>query len=115
MFIRPQHFQLQDAYFHSLLHKQPSVLGPFRYGFTRLAINDHLLVQGKVSLVTASGHLEEGIPFSCPDQDKLPNAKSIPEGAKDQLVYLCITSLLYFPPTIIWAQDPSDLCLSPQK
>ena len=66
------------------------MLGPFRYGFTRIAINEHLLVQGKVSLVAACGHLEEGVSFSCPDQDQLPNARSIPEGVSGQLIYLCI-------------------------
>jgi type VI secretion system protein ImpJ len=90
MFIRPQHFQQHDRYIHALVSKQPNSLAPYHYGFRELSLNEALLDQGKVALLSANGLFQDGSFFFIPQQDCTPAPLSIPDGVNQTRVYLCV-------------------------
>lgn len=91
MFVRPQHFQLQDQYIQGLIAMQPSVLGQYRYGFSQVQMNEQLLEQRKIALLSARGVLADATVFCMPEQDNAPLPLVVDESVKDQRVYLCFS------------------------
>jgi type VI secretion system protein ImpJ len=76
-FLTPQHLQMQDRYVEDSLHFQIGALN-FRYwGFSRLQIDEHKLVEGQFSITSAEGILPDGLPFSVPDSDPAPASRNI--------------------------------------
>lgn len=90
MFLRAQHFQQQDRWTAHDLARGLSSLRPYAWGFLELALARDLLASGRIGLSAASGIFEDGTRFSAPDEGLLPPPLTVPDSARDVLVYLAI-------------------------
>lgn len=90
MFLRPQHFQQQEAFFHSLVNSRVDSLGGLGYGFSSCVINEPLLSQGKFALVEAKGLFPDGSFFSVPSKEPSPPPLLLNEEANGQMIYLAV-------------------------
>jgi type VI secretion system protein ImpJ len=88
LFLRPHHFQQQERFFESLIDSRLAPLHNFSWGFTRLAIDESMLLQGKLALAAAEGILPDGTPFSVPSDGAQLSPMDVPEGIRDETVYL---------------------------
>ncbi|UFN47772.1 type VI secretion system baseplate subunit TssK [Roseomonas sp. OT10] len=87
MFLRAQHFQQQDRHFEHLLQSRAAPLRPHPWGVTEVSLDRDLLAAGKFA-VTAAGILEDGTPFAIPATADPPVPLDLPEGTRNQIVYL---------------------------
>jgi type VI secretion system protein ImpJ len=76
-FLTPQHLQLQDRFFESVLEFKLSSLRFSPWGFAELKIDHEALAAGNLSLARAVGLFPDGLPFEIPDSDAAPGARSI--------------------------------------
>ncbi|MCM8738883.1 type VI secretion system baseplate subunit TssK [Azospirillum sp. A1-3] len=90
MFILPQHFQQADRYVEHLVRARVGNLRPFPWGVSRLEINRDLLTTGRFALIRCSGVLEDGTPFSIPEDAPPPPAIELPENIRDCMVFLTL-------------------------
>lgn len=88
LFLRPHHFQQQERYLESLIEARLGPLMSAGYGFLRLSIDNALLLQGKFALESAEGIMQDGTPFEVPSDTTRLSPMDVPEGARDQIVYL---------------------------
>lgn len=90
MFLRAQHFQQQDRYLEHLVQDRAAPLHPHPWGVTEIALDRDLLAAGKFSLSSIAGVMQDGTPFSVPGTADLPEPLDLPEGTRNQVVYLCL-------------------------
>ncbi|NWB44985.1 type VI secretion system baseplate subunit TssK [Pseudomonas gingeri] len=90
MFIGTQHFQQHDRYLENLIDARSRPLAVGAWGFSELLIDQGLLAQGKLAIVSARGLLPDGTPFNIPHDDLAPSPLSIDESLRDGLVYLAL-------------------------
>ncbi|RJT29462.1 type VI secretion system baseplate subunit TssK [Mesorhizobium waimense] len=90
LFLRPQHFQQNDRYVEKLLRGRTAALHGYGWGITELRINRELLALGKIAVETACGVLEDGTPFSIPDDANQPTPYDVPEYLRDSLIHLAV-------------------------
>ncbi len=90
LFLQPQHFQQYDRYVEKLVRGEVSGLRPYAWGVRELTINNDLLTLGKFALTTCNGVLEDGTPFSLPDDADHPPPLEVPENTRDCIVYLTL-------------------------
>ncbi len=91
LFVKPHHFQQNTRWTESLVQKVTKAIQPNCFGLLHYKVNEEMLAQGKVSLVSASGIMPDGTPFDLPTDDEPPAALEIDEGfTANELVYLCI-------------------------
>lgn len=88
MFLRAQHFQQQDRYHEHQLQARTAPLRPHPWGLTELSLDRDLLAAGKFALASAAGVLEDGTPFAIPGSADQPLPLDLPEGTRNQIVYL---------------------------
>jgi type VI secretion system protein ImpJ len=72
LFLRPQHFQQSDRYIDKLVRSRVAALRPYPWGLTGLKLNRDMLALGKFAVDEAHGVLEDGTPFSIPDDADHP-------------------------------------------
>ncbi len=77
MYLGPHHFQTQSRFYEEVTHFDISSLWFEPYGFVGVELDAEALRSGTVSLVHARGLFEDGLPFSIPEDDPLPPARSI--------------------------------------
>lgn len=90
MFLRTQHFQQQDRYFEHRLQARVAPLRPHPWGFVELSLDRDLLAAGKFAVASCSGVFEDGTPFAIPGTADQPTPIDLPEGARNQVVYLAM-------------------------
>lgn len=90
MFVLPQHFQQADRYVERLVRARVAALRSFPWGLTGLEINRNLLATGQFAVTRCSGVLEDGTPFSIPDDASPPPAFDVPENTRDCIIYLTL-------------------------
>jgi type VI secretion system protein ImpJ len=90
MFLRPQHFQQQEHYLEFFSHARAMAGESYFWGFRELEIDMEALALGKIVLNKAIGIFPDGMPFSLPGVDALPEPLEIPPGLKNQRVFLCL-------------------------
>jgi type VI secretion system protein ImpJ len=88
LFLRPHHFQQQERFFEALIDSRLEPLLGYAYGFKKLAIDQPLLMQGKLALLAADGLLPDGTPFSLPSEATQLAPMDVAEGVRDETVYL---------------------------
>lgn len=88
LFLRSHHFQQQERYFESLVDARILPLAPLAYGFSSLAMERSLLVQGKVQISEAAGVLPDGTPFECPSKAVHALPFDVPENGRDITLHL---------------------------
>ncbi len=85
MFLTPHHFQQWDRYHENLLSERLQPLIPFEWGVSELSIDRDGLANGSFTLLSFRGILPDGLVIRTPDQDLLPETRSLLE---------------FFPPTM---------------
>jgi type VI secretion system protein ImpJ len=106
LFLRPHHFQQQERYLEALIDSRLEPLHCSGYGFSRLTIDGPLLLQGKLALTAAQGLLPDGTSFDVPSYAAQLNPLDVPEGVRDELVYL--SAVLRRPGSKTMVLEPGD-------
>src|ERR1043166_396601 len=88
LFLRPQHFQQSDRYFEKLVRSRVAALRPYPWGITDLKLNRDMLSLGKFAILEARGVLEDGTPFSIPDEANHPVPLELGDNTRRAVVYL---------------------------
>jgi type VI secretion system protein ImpJ len=76
-FLRPQHFQLQDAYHEWRLAEVGSSLHPYAWGLRKLSIDIDALSTGVLRIEHLQAILPDGEVFNAPQEDPLPPPVSL--------------------------------------
>jgi type VI secretion system protein ImpJ len=79
LFLRPQHFQRQDAYHESRLVEQSRALHPYAWGLIQCAVDVDALSHGMLRLQTLQAILPDGDQIRAPELDALPPPVSLDE------------------------------------
>ncbi len=90
MFLQTQHFQQSDRYVERLVRGRVDGIRAYSWGMQDLQINRDLLTTGKFALSVGRGILEDGTPFSIPDDTNHPPPLDLPENTRDCIVYLAL-------------------------
>jgi type VI secretion system protein ImpJ len=90
MFLRAQHFQQQDRYLTQLTRAGLLAAHPYPWGVSEMAIDRDLLASGRFALAAANGLFEDGTPFSIPGETDHPTALDLPDGTRNEVVYLAV-------------------------
>lgn len=90
MFLRTQHFQQADRYLERLVRGSMAGLRPYAWGITELQINRELLATGKFAISACRGIMEDGTPFSIPEDADHPPPLDLPENTRNCVVYLAL-------------------------
>jgi type VI secretion system protein ImpJ len=90
MFLRPQHFQQFDRYVEKLVRGRVEGVRSHAWGIIDVQLNRDLLAIGKFAVVTCRGILEDGTPFSIPEDADHPPPLELPENTRDCIVYLVL-------------------------
>jgi type VI secretion system protein ImpJ len=90
LFLRPQHFQQSDRYHEKLVRSRVAALRPYSWGITELKLNIDMLGLGKFAVDEARGVLEDGTPFSVPEDADHPAPLDVPENTRNAIVYLAL-------------------------
>lgn len=90
LFLKPQHLQQNDRYLENLSLRRWASSHGHAWGFTEFAINRDMLKLGKIAVASASGVMEDGTPFSIPDEASHPPPFEPPPGIRNSLIYLAI-------------------------
>lgn len=72
LFLRPQHFQQQDAYHEARLAQMASTLHPYAWGVKQLKVDTEALQTGVLRLTELQLVLPDGELFNAPAEDELP-------------------------------------------
>src|SRR5262249_49946271 len=90
LFLRPQHFQQFDRYIEKLVRSRVAALRPYPWGITELKLKREMLALGKFAIEEAHGVLEDGTPFSIPDDADHPPPLDVPETTRNRVVFLTL-------------------------
>ena len=93
LFLRPQHFQRQDAYHEARLQDLARSLHPYPWGVRRISFDTRSLATGTLRILDASAVFPDGESYDAPSHDALPDAvalSSLPEGVQSSTVYLAL-------------------------
>ncbi|MCP5232701.1 MAG: type VI secretion system baseplate subunit TssK [Zoogloeaceae bacterium] len=99
LFLRPQHFQQQDAYHEARQRELLFAAQPFAYGVSELDIDRDALRSGVLRLRRIDVRLPDGERYNAPDMDLLPIEATIDElapGKADCVVDLAINPIRSF-------------------
>ena len=79
-FLTPQHLQLQDRFFESVLEFKLGALKYCPWGFAELQIDHEALSAGNLALTRAVGLFPDGLAFDIPDSDAAPGERRIEQS-----------------------------------
>lgn len=88
MFISTQHFQQHDRYLEHLVDARSRPLSAAAWGFSELLLDQGLLAQGKLAILSARGLLPDGTPFDIPRDDLPPAPLEVSDELRDGVIYL---------------------------
>ncbi len=88
MFITTQHFQQHDRYLEHLVDARSRPLSAAAWGFSELLLDQGLLAQGKLAILSARGLLPDGTPFDIPRDDLPPAPLEVPDELRDGIIHL---------------------------
>ena len=78
--LTPQHLQLQDRFFESVLEFKLGALKYCPWGFAELQIDHQALSAGNLALARAVGLFPDGLAFEIPDSDAAPGERRIEQS-----------------------------------
>src|SRR6266851_1926204 len=90
MFLRAQHFQQFDRYVEKLVRGRVDGVRSHAWGVIDVQINRDLLAIGKFAMISCRGILDDGTPFSIPEDADHPPPLELPENTRDCIVYLTL-------------------------
>ena len=95
-FLRPQHFQRQDAYHEARLHDLSNALHPYAWGVRTARFDAQALNAGSLRALDIALVFPDGEGYEAPGRDALPEAISLtdlPAGVQGSTVYLALPML----------------------
>jgi type VI secretion system protein ImpJ len=96
LFLRPQHFQRQDAYHEARLHEISRALHPYAWGVRAARVDNHSLAAGVLRILEVSVIFPDGEFYTAPDADELPPPlalDSLPAGTQEVTIHLALPLL----------------------
>ena len=96
LFLRPQHFQQQDAYHEARLQGLVRTLHPYGWGVRECAFDAASLASGMLRPLRISVVFPDGEPYFAPHEDDLPEALSLaelPPGVQATTIHLALPLL----------------------
>ncbi|KAF1712644.1 type VI secretion system baseplate subunit TssK [Pseudoxanthomonas kalamensis DSM 18571] len=96
LFLRPQHFQQQDAYHETRLRDTAATLHPYAWGLRDCSFDLQSLASGVLRLLRLSAVFPDGEPYSAPQDDELPEPLSLaelPAGVSATTIHLAVPLL----------------------
>ncbi|MFT4246603.1 MAG: type VI secretion system baseplate subunit TssK [Pseudomonas sp.] len=96
LFLRPQHFQRQDAYHEARLQDLSAVLHPYAWGCRRIRFDPQALAGGTLRPLDLSVVFADSEPYDAPAHDALPDAislKELPAGMQATTIHLALPLL----------------------
>ncbi|SPD68046.1 Type VI secretion protein (plasmid) [Cupriavidus taiwanensis] len=96
LFLRPQHFQRQDAYHESRLHATAQVIQPYGWGVRNASFDTDALASGVLRVTELALFFPDGELYSAPQADELPPPvvlDAIPGGTSELTFYLALQPL----------------------
>lgn len=99
LFLRPQHFQLQDAYHESKMAEMARTLHPYAWGIRHIKLDLDALSTGVLRISEISAIFPDGESYNAPGIDDLPATvplEIIPTGTTDMTFYIGLPPLRDF-------------------
>lgn len=96
LFLRPQHFQRQDAYHEARLREVGSALHPYGWGVREARFDAQSVATGTLRPLSLSVIFPDGEVYSAPDADELPqpvSLEALPAGAPSFTFHLALPLL----------------------
>ena len=96
LFLRPQHFQRQDAYHEWRLAEVSGALHPYAWGLRRCKVDVDALTNGVLRFVELGLIFPDGELFSAPQEDDLPapvSLESIPAGTSELVFHAVLPQM----------------------
>ena len=96
LFLRPQHFQRQDAYHEWRLAEVSGALHPYAWGLRRCKVDVDALTNGVLRFVELGLIFPDGELFSAPQEDDLPapvSLESIPAGTSELMFHAVLPQM----------------------
>ena len=96
LFLRPQHFQRQDAYHEWRLAEGMRALHPYAWGVRRLVVDTDALASGVLRLAELQAVLPDGDFVNAPQEDDLPEPMSlaqVPAGVTEVPIHLAVAPM----------------------
>lgn len=96
LFLRPQHFQRQDAYHESRLHETSQAIHPYSWGVRQVRFDNQGLASGMLHPLQLSVIFPDGEVYTAPDADELPppiSLDGLPPGTQEVTIYLALPLL----------------------
>ncbi|AVJ26358.1 type VI secretion system baseplate subunit TssK [Achromobacter spanius] len=95
LFLRPQHFQRQDAYHEDRLAEMARVLHPYAWGLRSARFDASALANGMLRATEMSAVFPDGELYSAPHGDELPPPVALTalDGVTEAVFYLAIHPL----------------------
>lgn len=84
LFLRPQHFQMQDARHEALVRSAQLAANPFAWGIRVLDLDSDALRSGVLRFNRIEAILSSGDPFNAPDIDQLPPPLALDQAVSDE-------------------------------
>ena len=99
LFLRPQHFQRQDAYHEARLQEFAQAVHPYAWGVRKVRFDTQSLASGTLRAQHLSAVFPDGEMYAAPDDDELPEALSLaelPAGIQSTTIHLALPLLKDF-------------------
>jgi type VI secretion system protein ImpJ len=99
LFLRPQHFQRQDAYHESRLHEVANGLHPYCWGVRNLRFDTDALANGVLRATELTAIFADGELYGAPHTDPLPppiTLDTLPAGVSEFTFLLALAPLRSF-------------------
>ncbi|MCM5679809.1 type VI secretion system baseplate subunit TssK [Schlegelella sp. S2-27] len=96
LFLRPQHFQRQDAYHEWRLSQTARMLHPYAWGVRHLKLDTDALQAGVLRVLELQAVFPDGELYSAPGEDDLPppvSLESLPGASTETVFHLAIAPL----------------------
>jgi type VI secretion system protein ImpJ len=96
LFLRPQHFQRQDAYHEWRLAETAKGLHPYAWGVRKLKVDENALSNGVLRIAELQAVFSDGDLYMAPGEDELPEAVSLsswPSGQSECVYHLALAPL----------------------
>lgn len=91
LFLRPQHFQQQDAHADAQLQRAMLTANPFAWGVRELVLDHHALKSGMLRFNRIDVVFANGDSFTAPDVDQLPPSLALDTAlAEDSVREFCL-------------------------
>ena len=96
LFLRPQHFQRQDAYHETRLHEFSLALHPYPWGVRQVRFDHTSLASGMLRPLQIAVVFPDGELYNAPDADELPPPlalDALPAGTQEVTIHLALPML----------------------